>query len=848
MASSQKPRQGSRWGGFLQQAVASVESRLDTILAEEDGASPAAINAVDEQKDGLKRAPISPSRRPEAKSGDVSRSSSNAKAHDRLQERLARAMVNQNSPGRPSSPASSIASISRSQTPCADLEDETVERSNSATGEKLSPGINELQASQLSVDEENDLSTTEGGQFQPSETPDANGEVEGLQAPPTRKSEDSDQFRHVSIAQEIPQVTINGEVGSESGDLANIKEAGEIGEMEKQWQEESRDYIERIDALQSKLQYLAKEAAESARNAANAAKAGSLEKKAIEKDEKIALLMGEGQQLSQKEMTQLSTIRRMRAQALDAEKLQSSTLKRAETAERDLSKLDERARRAETSNRRAEEKLRSISHSDKDIAALTRERDALNATVAEIKGQLQRAVTRAEAADAKAQTDALDKERRRVTELQDDLTSSRIERELSDEKFRREIRDLKAIIEREKDRSRVLESELRSEQSVLESKMESLRTRAEEASSNAKGDVQAKLLRQVETLQSQYSLASENWHGIENSLLARLAAVEKERDEIAQREADIRRKLRETNGKLKKAEAEVGASQETIQDLEQKVTEKEHEVKALNQRSEHLEGRCKEIEQESAKQLQESESAYSQRLAEERRKWLESLQSSSGPTSQRNESPAASFRKVSGLGLDYVSSPAGDRPASRRTSTFSPQTIDNNLPFRQGPFPSFDRSPMVGQVPETPSIHSNENEDLFSNAAKTPASPNRGVNELMSVSTVGAGPSVQLVERMSASVRRLESERAASKDEMARLTAQRDEARREVVALVKEVELKRSLDQKIQALEKEHNALDARYQATLEMLGERSEQVDELQADVADVKQMYRELVDRTMK
>ncbi|KAL9623116.1 MAG: hypothetical protein Q9160_002630 [Pyrenula sp. 1 TL-2023] len=848
MASSQKPRQGSRWGGFLQQAVASVESRLDTILAEEDEASPAARNALNEQKDGLKRAPVSPSRRPEAKSEDLSRSSSNAKAHDRLQERLARAMVNQNSPGRPSSPVSSIASASRSQTPYADLEDESVEGSNSTTGENLNSGDSELPAPRLSVDEVDDPGATEHSQLQSSETLGTTGGLEGVQSPPIRRSQDSDESRPISIVQDIPQLTINGAVGSESGDLADVKEVGEIGEMEKQWQEESRDYIERIDALQSKLQYLAKEAAESAKNAANAAKAGSLEKKVNEKDEKIALLMGEGQQLSQKEMTHLSTIRRMRAQALDTEKLQSSTLKRAEAAERDLVRLDERARRAETSNRRAEEKLRSTSQSDKDIAALSRERDALNATVAEIKRQLQRAVNRAEAADAKAQNDALDKERRRVTELQDDLTSSRIEKELSDEKFRREIRDLKAVIEREKDHSRVLESELRGEQSVLESKMESLRTRAEEASSNAKGDVQAKLLRQVETLQSQYSLASENWHGIENSLLARLAAVEKERDEIAQREADIRRKLRETNSKLKKAEAEIGASQEIIQDLEQKATEKEHEVKALNQRSEQLGRRCEEIEQDSAKQQQESECAYSQRLAEERRKWLESLQPSSGPASQRNESPAASFRKVSGLGLDYISSPAADRPASRRTSTFSPQTVDNNLPFRQGAFPSFDRSPMMGQVPETPSIHSNENEDLFSNGAKTPASPNRGVNELMSVSTVGAGPSVQLVERMSASVRRLESERAASKDELARLTAQRDEARREVVALVKEVELKRNLGQNIQALEKEHNALDARYQATLEMLGEKSEQVDELQADVADVKQMYRDLVDRTMK
>lgn len=37
MASPRKPvKQSSGWGGFLQQAVASVESKLDNILAEDE--------------------------------------------------------------------------------------------------------------------------------------------------------------------------------------------------------------------------------------------------------------------------------------------------------------------------------------------------------------------------------------------------------------------------------------------------------------------------------------------------------------------------------------------------------------------------------------------------------------------------------------------------------------------------------------------------------------------------------------------------------------------------------------------------------------------------------------------
>jgi chromosome segregation ATPase len=101
---------------------------------------------------------------------------------------------------------------------------------------------------------------------------------------------------------------------------------------------------------------------------------------------------------------------------------------------------------------------------------------------------------------------------------------------------------------------------------------------------------------------------------------------------------------------------------------------------------------------------------------------------------------------------------------------------------------------------------------------------------------------------MSATVRRLESERAATKDELERITSQRDDARQEVVELIREIEEKRKGDGRIEELEAQVTQLDERYETTLELLGEKSEQVEELQADIADLKKIYRELVDSTMK
>ncbi len=101
---------------------------------------------------------------------------------------------------------------------------------------------------------------------------------------------------------------------------------------------------------------------------------------------------------------------------------------------------------------------------------------------------------------------------------------------------------------------------------------------------------------------------------------------------------------------------------------------------------------------------------------------------------------------------------------------------------------------------------------------------------------------------MSAAVRRLESEKADLRDEVARLATQRDESREQVVDLMKEVEQKRGMEGRVKELEKEVKSVGERYDTTLEMLGERSERVEELTQDVGDLKAMYRDLVEKTMK
>lgn len=190
----------------------------------------------------------------------------------------------------------------------------------------------------------------------------------------------------------------------------------------------------------------------------------------------------------------------------------------------------------------------------------------------------------------------------------------------------------------------------------------------------------------------------------------------------------------------------------------------------------------------------------------------------------------------------------GDGQSSARRPSGQPLSRQA-FPAHAGPSPAALTSPFESHLEGIQALSplGGESDDVFE-GLETSSSPHQVMQDVMSVSTVAAGPSVQLVERMSAAIRRLEGEKMAAREELARISSQRDEARAEIVGLMKEVEEGKSAFKRVAELESEVADINSRYQTTLEMLGEKSELVEELRADVQDVKAMYRELVERTVK
>ena len=856
-------------------AISNLESRLDTILADET--DPAARQRLTEQsqKDSKTRQRAGSGASTASSAPRASQEASRTRSgNDRLAERLARATAKKNIeggsalssevPSRVGSPA--VGSESGSPRPSSDgIRD--VKEQPSVAEKEISNADKEEENAKLGktgqdVTQQSTEEASTGDQSAPSTLLSS-----GLPINPARISTESSA--RPSLDTPALADSLSSRPSSDLPDASNatgkstFELEAEMSQMradhekaEKQRQEEMHAHLERIDALQAKLQYLAKETVAAAKEANASAGSGSLEAKLAQKDERIALLMEEGEKLSKTELRHLQTIKKLRAKTADDEKSTAELRKKLDRVEKSEVELKQKLRRAEAAERQANEKVKQITIIEKQVDEMKVDRERAAELIRDLTTQLKETEQKFKTAQEEAKTKATEADKNRVAELENALEDATIEKKLAEDRAKSESRKLKDEADRQRERFSVREVELKNEIASLDSRLEAMRARAEEATSEGgvAGEGSLKLLRQVEQLQSQYSLAKENWETIEGSLNARLSALEQERDEATKREADVRKKARDAANKTRKAEDELEASSEQISTLNSDLRTCRDELASLRKAFEQADAALADAKSDQDHQRRIWESEFTSRLEDEKARWQRQH-------AVRIESPSASARKHSShdprrpsgrIGLNDLSALQvhlpEHRPSSRRSSGFPTPIIPTpGTPNREAS-PSLSRQESMlsfSNLPPTPSIEvdaeiANSQTGYYNEAP----SPHRTINDLVSTSTAGAGPSVQLVERMSAAVRRLESEKAAHKDELARLSAQRDEARDDIVILMREVEGKRAGEGEVGALREELKGVKARYEACLQIVGEKEEEVEELRMDVGELKRIYRELVE----
>ncbi|KHJ33683.1 putative m protein repeat protein [Erysiphe necator] len=828
----------SRWGSLFQQAVAGVESRLDNILADGVEESVAVQVASKSSKPSIEVSSHQLITTPRF-------ASAGSKANERLQDRLAKALAAKNGsskreystssfPSRVSSPASAqaIEDISKFSEKINENK-ESVESANIQVSQKITTidphdGVEQASTSLQHANSEEDVKTgilTEHN-AQIAEEDRVSSEV--------IQNFTSDQPRHDALPLSlISSADLNSvdilKISTEYEALIK-KLQSDVAALETQRQEDSHSYDEKIDALQRKLQYMAKEASERANLTGNSASSGSLEKKLADKEHQIALLLEEGLTLSKKELSYLATIKKLRAQLREENKEITTMKSLHESAKKEASYTEERLKKMQSYEKQVNDQQQLINQLRNDIKSGQMENENNNKIIKDLKNRVNEFVKH----DTKINTDLLQKslqaERNRVAELLADKTNLEAEKKQEATEAESTIRNLRILINENEERARVKEQEMKMELQILESKLEVLREKAEEASSGLTGETKARLLRQIETLQTQYSVASENWQGIEASFLAKISNLERDRDEAFQKEIVTRRKAREAVQKAKYTEEELEDLRAKISILQQEISGYKHNFDALQKKAKEAETilECSRISFDQERMAFKID--LESRLAEEKQKWLEEI--CIGPQSKQNRLLADHpvIREITPISrhinpsLDQVNRRlSGDSILSQKTS----RTLLKEKFECVSPYP--------------------DPEGIFENSSTSFPSPQITL-ESKSGSTTGTGISEQLAEKMSSMVHQLKCDKVAMQEDINRVKVQRDEARKEIDNLKHEVEVKKKADLRVIELQKELEDIKMRYETTLVILGEKSEEIDELKGDIQDIKIMYRDLVEKTVK
>lgn len=408
----------------------------------------------------------------------MSRSSSRSRPNSRLQDRLAKA-VHKGKEGADSRPSSDLGSRLDSpalKSPSTDMARTSID---SKTSETQPPEIPldskpELPKANLPHPDPSprpSLDTTPAAPVvaeQPSSTPVPTmampiPSILATQTSSPRQSVDSSLSRpsiEISSPAEPPAASQDPE--TIQVELSALQTTHD--EMLREHRDELNAHLERIDVLQSKLTYLSQQLASSAK--ASDPEATPADKKLAEKDAQIAALMEEGQKLSKTEMKHMTTIKKMRAKALETDKDTTNLKQRLAKAERAIAEQTDRAKRAEAAERAAQDKLKVVAKIEKDIDLIRSEREEAGLTIAELRRQLSDALTRAEDAEKRAQTGALEAEKRVTASLQEDIENLRIEKKLAEDRAKRDLQEARDEATRQQERANVSELELRGEIAV----------------------------------------------------------------------------------------------------------------------------------------------------------------------------------------------------------------------------------------------------------------------------------------------------------------------------------------------------------------------------------------------
>ncbi|KAI3802701.1 hypothetical protein L1987_30842 [Smallanthus sonchifolius] len=546
------------------------------------------------------------------------------------------------------------------------------------------------------------------------------------------------------------------------------------------------EYHQRVSTLERKVYALAKERDTLRREQNKKSDAAALLK---EKDEIITQVMAEGEGLSKKQAAQESQIRKLRAQIRELEEEKKGLMAKLQVEE---SKVESIKR-----DKAATEKLLQLT-TEKNQAEL--------ATQKEYYTNALNAAKEAEAlAEARANSEA-------KTEVESRLKEAE-EREVM---LVQTLEELRQTLSRTEQQAIFREDMLRRDIEDLQKRYQESERRCEELVMQVP-DSTRPLLRQIEAMQETNARRAEAWTAVERSLNSRLQEAEAKAAAAEERERSINERLSQTLSRINVLEAQISilrAEQtqltKSLEKERQKAAENRQEYLALKEEADTHKDRVNQLEEE---------------LRELKRKHKQDLQEAL--THREHLQQDIEREKAARLELETTARLQTSIVPEQSPLTRTKSAYENGLTRR------LSNASSLGSMEESFYLQASlDSSDTLSERR------NHGEPIMSSYYLKSMTPNA-----FEAALRQKEGELASYMSRLASMESIRDSLAEELVKMTEECEKLRSEVSQLPGLKADIEALRRRHSAALELMGERDEELEELRADIVDLKEMYREQV-----
>ncbi|KAI3455446.1 hypothetical protein Pfo_012109 [Paulownia fortunei] len=547
------------------------------------------------------------------------------------------------------------------------------------------------------------------------------------------------------------------------------------------------EYHQRVAALERKVYALTRERDTLRREQSKKSDAAALLK---EKDEIISQVMAEGEELSKKQAVQESQIRKLRAQFRELEEEKKGLLTKLQVEENKVESIKR--------DKAATEKLLQETVENHQTELATQKEYYTNAL---------NAAKEAEAlAEARANTEARTELESRLREAED-----------RESMLVQTLEELRQTLSRREQQAVFREDMLRRDIEDIQKRYQASERRCEELITQVP-DSTRPLLRQIEAMQETATRRAEAWAAVERSLNSRLQGAEAKAAAAEEKERSINERLTQTLSRINVLEAQISCLRaeqtqvtRSLEKERQRAAENRQEYLALKEEADTQEGRVNQLDKD---------------IRELKRKHKEELHE------------ALTHQELLQQELEREKAARLDQERAVRLQS---PAIPDQSPIMRQKSAAFQNG-LARKLSSASSLSSME-ESYF---LQTTLDSSENLSEHRSLGEGTMSPyymKSMTSSTFEAALRQKEGELASYMSRLASMESIRDSLAEELVKMTAQCEKLRADAAILSGMRAELEALRRRHSAALELMGERDEELEELRADIVDLKEMYREQV-----